>query len=72
MFFWHSFAGQSFVVVVLGSFFLFGNQKKELLVALDRWFSYAVTLGWEFAWTTQSWSVYRGGRLNRFDCNALS
>ena len=34
-FFWHYFAGQSFVVIVLDKFFSFGSQKKWLLVALD-------------------------------------
>ena len=27
-----------------------GGQKKWLLVALDRWLSYAVTIVWELAW----------------------
>ena len=52
--------------------------KEWLLVALDRWSSYTITIVWEFAWVDSAlvalakWSSYRGGRLNRFDCNALS
>ena len=48
--------------------------KKWLLVALDRWSSYTVTIVWEFAWADSplvvldEWSSYRSGRLNRFDC----
>ena len=40
----------NFVVVVLDRFFLFGRQKKWLLVPLDRWLFYTVTILWEFTW----------------------
>ena len=55
-------------------FFSFGKQEKWLLVPLDRWSSYTVTILWEFAWvdsalvTFDEWLSYRGARLNRFDC----
>ena len=45
---------------------------------LDRGSSYTVTIVWEFAWpgsalvVLDKWPFYRGGCLNRFDCNALS
>ena len=71
MFVSHFFA---FVMVVLDRFFSFGRWKKLLLVALDRWSSYAVMIVWEFAWldlalvVLDDWSSCRGGRLNRFDC----
>ena len=71
------FVGQSFVVVVLDSFFFFGRQKNWSLVTLDRWSSYTVTNAWEFAWAGSAfvvldkWSSYRGGCLNRFDCSNL-
>ena len=76
MFASHFFAGESFLVVVLDKFFSFGRQKKWSLVALNRWLSYTVTIAREFAWVDSGsvvldeWSSYRGGRLNRFDCNA--
>ena len=38
-----------FAVVVLDRFFSFGEQKKWLLVALDSWLSYTVTIVWELA-----------------------
>ena len=56
-------------------FFSFGKQKKWLLVALDRWSSYTVTIVWEFAWADSAlvvvdeWSSYRGGCLSRFNCD---
>ena len=58
--------------------FSFGRQKKWLLVVLDTWTSYTVTIAWEFAWADSAlavldeWSSYRGGHLNRFDFNGLS
>ena len=52
--------------------FLIWEKKKWSLVALDRWSSYTVTILWKFAWRTQDWLSYRGGCLDRFDCNALS
>ena len=67
-----------FLVVVLDRFFSFGRQKKWLLVVLDTWTSYTVTIAWEFAWADSAlavldeWSSYRGGHLNRFDFNGLS
>ena len=46
----------------------FGSKKKWLLEALD-----SNDCEQEFAWAdSQDWSFGRGGRLNRFDCNALS
>ena len=51
-----------------------GRQKKWLLVTLDRWLSYTVTIVWEFPWAYSAlvvlgkWLSYRGGCLNRFDC----
>ena len=60
-------------MAVLDRFFSFWGQKKWLLVALDRWSSYTVTIVWELAWVDSAsldeWSSYRGGRLSRFDCN---
>ena len=62
-------------MVVLNRFFSFGRQKKWSLVALDWWLSYTVTVAWEIAWVDSAlvvldeWSSYRGGHLNRFDCN---
>ena len=47
-------------------FFSFARQKKWLLVVLDRWLSYTVTIVWIFAWTDsalvvlEEWSSYRG------------
>ena len=55
-------------------FFHLRDKKKLLMVALDRWSSYTVTIVWEFARAQSAlvvldkWSSYRGGRLNRFDC----
>ena len=60
-----------------GFFFHLGDKKKWLLVALDRRLCYTVTIVREFAWVDSAlailykWSSYRGGCLNRFDCNAL-
>ena len=57
-------------------FFHFGRQKKWLLVMLDRWSSYTVTIIWEFAWADSAlvildeWSSYRGGHLSRFYCKS--
>ena len=65
-------------MVVLDGQFLFWRRKKWSLVALDRWLSYTVTIVREFAWADSELvflddsSFYRGGRLNRFDCNALT
>ena len=45
---------------------------------LNRWLSYTVTIVQEFAWADSvlvlldEWLSCRGGRLNMFDCNALS
>ena len=56
----------------------FGRQKKWSPVMIDRWSSYTVTIVQEFAWLDSAlvvldkWPFYRGGYLNRFDCNALS
>ena len=78
MFVSHFFAGERFLAVVLDRLFLIWETKKWSLVALDRWSSYAVTIVWEFAWADSAlfildeWLSYRGARLNRFDCNALS
>ena len=39
--------------------------------------SYTVTIVWEFAWVDSAlvvldeWLSYRGGYLNRFDCNSI-
>ena len=58
-------------------FFSFGGQKKWLLVALDKWSSYAVTIVWELAWVASALVVldqgssYRAGRLSRFDCTNI-
>ena len=65
-------------MVVLDGQFLFWRRKKWSLVALDRWLSYTVTIVREFAWADSELvflddsSFYRGGRLNRFDGNALT
>ena len=54
--------------------FSFWRPRKWLVVALDRWLSYAVMIVWEFAWADSAlvvldkWLSYRGRRLNRFDC----
>ena len=59
-------------------FFSFGTQKKWSLVMLDRGSSYTLMIAWEFAWADSAlvvldeWSSYKGGCLNRFDCNTLS
>ena len=45
---------------------------------LDRWVLYTVMFVWEFAVADsalvvlEEWSSYRGGHLNRFNCNAYS
>ena len=63
-------------MVVLDGFFSFGGQKKWLVVVLDSWLSYAVTIVWELAWADlvlvilDEWLSYRGDRLNRFDCTS--
>ena len=63
-------------MVVLDRVFSFGKQQKQSLVVSDR--SYTVTVVWEFAWAGSAlvildeWLSYRGGHLNRFDCNALN
>ena len=65
-------------MVVVDGFFSFRRQKKWSLVALNRWSSYTVTIVRGFAGADSAlvvldeWSSYRGGRLSRFDCNALS
>ena len=46
----HFIDGISFAVVVLNRTFSLEGQKKWLLVALDRWSSYTVTIVWELAW----------------------
>ena len=54
-------------------FFYLGDKKKWLLVALDSWSFYAVTIVWEFGWmdsvlvVLDKWLPYRGGCFNRFD-----
>ena len=58
--------------------FFVWETKKWSLVDLDRWSSYTVTIVWQFGWPDSAlvvldkWPSYTGGRLNRFDCNALS
>ena len=52
--------------------FPLGDKKKWLLVALDRWFSYTVTIAPELAWADSKLVVLQRWSLNRFDCNALS
>ena len=58
-------------------FFSFGRQNGWLLVALDRWSSYTVTIVWDFPWADpvlvvlDKWSSYSGGCLNRFDCISI-
>ena len=59
MFVSHFFAGSSFAVVLDRFFFDFMRQKKWLLVALDRWLSYTVTIVWEFAWADSALVVLR-------------
>ena len=63
-------------MVVLGRFLYYLRSKKKWsLVALDRWLSYKVMIVWELGWVDSAlvildkWSSYRGGPLNRFDCN---
>ena len=57
--------------------FHLGDKKKWLLVALDRWSAYTVANILELARVDSAlvilgeWSSYRGGRLDRFDYNAL-
>ena len=78
MFASHFFTEKSFLVVVLDRLFSFGRQKNRSLVALNRWSPYTVTIVREFAWVDSALIIldeplpYRGGRLNVFDCNALS
>ena len=78
MFVFCFFSGQSFLVVVLDRFFSVRRQKNWWLVALNRWSSYTVMIVWGFTGADLALVVlaerlsYRGGRLNRFDCNALS
>ena len=61
--------------VVLDRLFSFGKQQKQSLVKSDR--SYTVTTVWKFAWAGSAlvildeWLSYRGGSLNRLDCNVL-
>ena len=51
-------------------------QKKWLLVALDRWSSYTVTIVWGLALADSAlvildeWLSYRGGRIGRYDCKS--
>ena len=65
-------------MVVLDRLFFIREPEKWLLVALNRWLSYTVTIVREFAWADSAlvvlheWLSYRGGRLNMFDCNDLS
>ena len=53
-------------------FFIWG--RKWLLVELDRWSSYTITIMWELAWTDSAlvfldkWLSYRGGYITRLDC----
>ena len=64
-------------MVVLDNFFFMWETKKWLLVALDRWSSYAIKTVWEFTRADSAlvvlvkWSSYRGGRLYRLDCNRI-
>ena len=66
---------QVFFVVDFDRLFFIWETKKWSLVA---WSSYAVTIVREFAGADSAlvvldeWLSYRGGRLNRFDCSALS
>ena len=59
------------------AFFHLGDQKKCSLIAFNRWSSYTVTIVREFAGADSAlvvldeWSSYRGGRLNKFDCNVF-
>ena len=65
------------MVILSRVFFSFGGFKKLLLVALDRWSSYTVTIVWEFAWADSAlvvlgdWLSYRDGRISRFDCSTI-
>ena len=65
-------------MVVLDRLSSFERQKKWLLFALHRSSSYTVTIVREFARADSALVVlderssFRGGRLNRFDCSALS
>ena len=78
MFVLHFFAGKFFSGCFRQAFFRVGDKKKWSLVGLDRWSSYTITIVKEFVWADSAlvildeWSSYRGGRLNRFGCNALS
>ena len=46
-----------------------------MLIALDRWLSYIVTIVWELAWVDSALVVldkmlfYRDGCISRFDCD---
>ena len=59
---------------VLDRFFFIWGRKKWLLVELDRWLSYTITIMWELAWTDSAlvlldkWLSYRGGHITRLDC----
>ena len=47
------------------------------LVALNKWLSDIVTIGWELAWANSElailskWSPYRGGLVSRFDSTTI-
>ena len=62
-------------MVVLDRLFFIWETKKWWLVA---WSYYTVTIVREFAGVDSAlvvldeWLSYRGGRLNRFDCNPVS
>ena len=57
--------------------FFIWKTKKVVTGRVRQVVSYTVTIVWEFAWADSAlvaldkWSFYRGGRLNRLDCNAL-
>ena len=44
-------------MVVVGSLFFIWETKKWLLVTLERWLSYTVTIVWEFAWADSALGV---------------
>ena len=46
----HFSTGYTFAVAVLDSFFFIWGQKKWLLVALDRWWTYTVMIIYQLAW----------------------
>ena len=60
------------------AFFFNWEPKKWSLVAFNRWSSHTLTTVREFAQVDSAlvvldeWQSYGGGRLNIFDCNALS